>query len=730
MRAAIVFSVVTFCTCLAHAQGLIRPPADSSKIKISSDTTLPTSPLTSHVWRAPQAAHNGGDVDITDEAMRYYSSPTTLPMLLEAAGGAYPLVMSDEAYGRESFLLTQRTCEPLISTSIDGLLPTNSILNGATLASYFPLDAFNDVRLNSAADGQLLIGGDYAASDAATMRIERFRAPVPYSRMHYTQDLTRSFSDFDGLFSLNASEPTNITVGLHRRSAGHAAALNDVTFNPRADIWSARAQVGVSKYLGTLPHDSRWTKQRIDSLLATSDAKKHTLDLLVWGQYTTAFSGLAGGIYSRDSTDIFSAQLAPVVDSSTYDHRVRMDAIAELELPLLAEARTRIAGYASYESRHILSTNFRVFPFWVPVLSAGSREGLSLTQPIDFNVGDFLTHAQVRGDLEVIEKGAQYTFVQPMKDTRLSATASDSLALRTALRVSLFGFVKTTESNLGLNGSPTSSLVLPSAGFAGSIGLTNALSFSASYNYAHDRAALSPSPTATYDIRNLGGWFDLRARLATSDSIAIHAGYLDRHEPEGIVYNFAADSAFPHPQFSNSDLHTQSMNATADLYLWRFHLNANATYFLGTTPLAAYTQTPSLESTLPSRFFGTAALYYENEVGEGNLRLVVGPRLRTVSVLSPQLTYDPSSDYYVYRGLPPHYSQDTSGVLQLDRAVTDSRLTTPHYILDLLLSAEVDRRAQINMGFLNILSEPYYNVSLYPRTGFHWRLDVTWAFLD
>lgn len=732
MRAAIVLFLLILCTCDTHAQGASTPTTDSNRSKSTLDTTLPTTALTSKLWRAPQVERNGGDVFVTDEALRFYASPTTIPQLLEATGSAFPLMLSDESYGRESFMFTQRTSEALTSTSIDGVLPINSILSGGPLTNYFSLDAFSDIRLNSAADGQLLSGGDYAASDVANMRIERFRAPVPYSRIHYTQDLTRSFSDFDGLFSLNVSQPTNVAVALHRRSSGHAATLNDIAFNPRADLWSARAQVGITKYLHELPHDSSWTQHKTDSLLATPEAKRHTMDMLVWGQYTTAFSGLAGGVYSRDSTDIFNDQLAPAIDSSTYDHRIRMDAVAELELPLLAEARTKIAGYATYESRRILSRN-PLFPYWVPILSAGSREGLSLIQPIDFNIGDFLTHATVRGDAEFIEKGAQYVFVKPMKDTRLSATASDSLALRTAFRMSLFGFVKTTESNLTLTGSDVSSLVLPSAGLGASIGLTNALSLTASYNYARDRAALSPSPTETYELRNLGGWLDLHVPFSKTDSISIHAGVLDRHEPEGIVYDFLVDSALPHPLFSSRDLHTQSYSANVDAYVSRFHFAASATYFPETAPLSAYTQVPSLASNLSSRFFGFAGLYYENEIGEGNLRITIGPRLRTLSVLNPQLTYDPASDYFVYRGLPPSYktvTQDSVEIRTFNGPLFDSRLSSPKYLIDILVSAEIDRRAQINMGFLNILSAPYYDVSIYPRTGFHWRLDVTWAFLD
>src|SRR5207244_1177998 len=140
--------------------------------------------------------------------------------------------------------------------------------------------------------------------DVANLTIERFRAPVPYSRIHYTQDLARSNSNFDGVFSLNVSRVTNFAFGLHRHSSGQPPAQFDVTFNPRTDLWSARTEMTITKYLGSLPTDSTMTSHKIDSILATPQAKRNTFDLLVWGQYATAFSGLNGGI-AADTTDIF-----------------------------------------------------------------------------------------------------------------------------------------------------------------------------------------------------------------------------------------------------------------------------------------------------------------------------------------------------------------------------------------------------------------------------------------
>src|SRR5438552_6059379 len=127
------------------------------------------------------------------------------------------------------------------------------------------------------------------------------------------------------------------------------------------------------------------------------------------------------------------------------------------------------------------------------------------------------------------------------------------------------------------------------------------------------------------------------------------------------------------------------------------------------------------DTNLSQRLFGSLGLYYENEIGEGNLRLSFGARYRYLNPLDPALTYDPISDYYLFRG----NARTTTGV-----QIPGNRLHTPQGMLDILLATEIDRRAQINMSFLNILSAPYYNVQIYPRAGFQWRIDVTWAFLD
>ncbi|HZK76793.1 MAG TPA: hypothetical protein VFD13_07790 [Candidatus Kapabacteria bacterium] len=719
------------CLSAASLRAQSGPVTDTSHAALRkaesgqrNDSTLSFSPKAENgLWRRPQVQRNGGDLFYTNESERYYGSPNTLPELFEESGGPYPLVLSDEGYGRESFVSTSRTTEDIASMLIDGVLPTNSILNGVTLTDYFPLEVFNSIRFNSAAEGSAEEGADYAASNMADFTIERFRAPVPYSRIHFTEDLARDNSNFDGIFSINASRATNFAFGIHRHTSGSTPTPYDLTFNPRTDMWSLRGQMTVDHYLGTVPHDSTMTEAKLDSFYSTPVAQAKTLDFLLWGQYITAFSGLNGGIAPSDSIDIFDQVTAPVHDISTFDHRVRADALAELKIPFLAAARTKLSGFYSYESRRILSPD-STFPTFLSNVATGTRLGATLDQPMTLAIGDFLTSARLQGSAERIAKDSVYTFTRPLVESRLSAMASDSLALKSALRISLFGFARTIESNLSIANGSLSAAVLPSAGLSGSIGVTNAISFSTSYNYAKDRATLSPTPTATYQLRNLGGWMDAHFRFSRNDSLSIHAGFLDRHEPEGIVYSIPNDTVRTPPTFSSNDLHSQSFTIDLDAYLSKFHWSSAVTYFPKTVPHSAYTMTPALEGDLPSRFFGFAGIYFENEVKESNLRFIVGPRVRYYSQLDPQLTYDPASDYYVYRGYA--YSQLATSI----EPVPDARLLAPQFALDVLLSAEIDRRAQVNIELLNILGAPYYNVALYPRDGFHLRLDVTWAFID
>jgi hypothetical protein len=310
----------------------------------------------------------------------------------------------------------------------------------------------------------------------------------------------------------------------------------------------------------------------------------------------------------------------------------------------------------------------------------------------------------------------------PVRDTRFSASFSDSLALQTKFRISLFGFIRTVQSNLKLGDQPVSSKVFPSLGFSGTIGFSDAVTFTASYHYAEDRAALSPSPDQTYQLRNLAGFLDLKLPAGENSYFLAHLGVMDRTEPEGIIPVFASDSV-ARVAFSNQSLHTQSATVGLDAYLGHFHGTGNLGYFAPTKPISDYTTFGTLSSDLLQRLFGNVGFFYENEILEGNLRISFGARMRFLKRLEPQLSYDRASDYYVYRGR-------TAQVDSMTRLLDNETLTTPKGILDVLLATEVDRRAQVNMEFLNILGTPYYNTSFYPRTGFHWRIDVTWAFLD
>ena len=213
----------------------------------------------------------------------------------------------------------------------------------------------------------------------------------------------------------------------------------------------------------------------------------------------------------------------------------------------------------------------------------------------------------------------------------------------------------------------------------------------------------------------------MNVKFGVRERFALSLGYLDRHEPEGVyLQSLDGSDTVVKPIFSSQDIHTGSIRANMDLWFSYFRYSLQTTFFPATIPHAAYTTNLALYSDLKQRIQSAMGLYYENEIAEGNLRMSFGARVRYMNALSPSLTYDPFSDYYVYRGLNA----------QGHAALNDARLTQPKYIFDIIVSTVIDQRATVNASFLNILGTPYYNVALYPRGGFQFRLDVTWAFLD
>jgi len=691
-----------------------------SSVLTPKDTTLSQAERTNGLFRRPTVANNGTSRAISREALRYYTSPMTFSNLLEEIGGAYPLLLSDEGYGRESFLFTGRINEPLAVTLINGVLPINDPLTGNTMLNYFPLETFDRITIDNGASGLSKTGASNVGSDAIDFTLERFRAPIPFSRIHYTQVLAQSLSNFDGVFSVNASQPVNIAAGLSHRAAGRNVGPNDVTFNPRVESWSARAQMTYQSILSKVKRDSTMSDRIFDSLVKISTNPKKAVDLIVWGLYTSTFSGLNGGLNAQDSQDVFNPQVNQVFFQNTYDHRVRMDGLVQIDLPFLGEDRTQLSAYATYSTRRFGNITTIFSPF-ITDFTRSARYGAALVQPFALEIGNFITRAVIKGNAEILNKGQILNYVPDVNDIRFSASISDSLAFESTLGISLFGYARFTQSNLQLDGAAAPSLLFPNIGLSASTKLSNAVRFTATYDYQKDRASLSPSPDQEYQLRNLGGFIDLRTALSRRDSVAIRAGVLDRNEPEGIVYDFIGDT-LAKPRFSNANLHSQSGVIYLDLYIGQFHLSSNLTYFPATVPITRFTANQALNTSLTQRFFGYAGLYYEDEVGEGNLRLSLGGRVRFQDRLDPSYSYDPAADYYVYRGAA---ARGTKALFE-----QDDRVRKLQGMIDILLSTEVDRRAQVNMSFLNILGAPYYNTAIYPRAGFQWRVDVTWAFLD
>ncbi|HET6511248.1 MAG TPA: hypothetical protein VFH43_03580 [Candidatus Kapabacteria bacterium] len=674
------------------------------------DTTLKSTPKPlAGPWRRPQVRHEATSAQISREAYRYFGSPITFTSLMEESGLAYPLMLDDNGIGRESFLSTSRYSEPLLNTRANRALPLNDPLTGASMLNYFSMDAFQAFTLDQGARGLFHSGSDNAGSDLVDLSIERFRAPLPFSRIHYTQVLATGLSNFDGVFSVNTSEAANFMVGVFRRGVGGTRA----GVRPEIDLWSGRAQFTYEHWLTPEIKDTSSTKLVLP--------REKSFDLLLWFNYINSFANTSGGINpASDSDDVFNDQLAQVTYPNGFEHRIRLDGLAQMEFFFLGDEPTRLSLYATHSGRVMEGLDSASPIDTLDEADYGSRYGVALEQPFTLRLGSFVTRAAILGEVQLLDKDTVNFLSQTVTDTRLMAGASDSLALEGALGLNLYGVAKLVQSNVKVGEAQVESRVFPSIGLTGAVDIADWVKFTASYSYAKDWAVMSPSPTTEYQIRNIGGYFDARLRLSRRDSVALHVGILDRNEPEGIIYDFIGDTLLL-PTFSNKNVHSQSALVKLDAYFSYFRWSSALTYYPGVVPASRFTSNAAAAVDPKLRFSGWTGLFYENEIAEGNLRMSAGARMRYLNRLAPTLSYDPFSDYYLYQGLK--VGRDGS-------ALNDIRIEQPKYIFDIVISTEVDRRAQVNMSFLNILSAPFYNVELYPRPGFQWRVDVTWAFLD
>ncbi len=643
-------------------------------------------------FKRPLAKNFGSNIIISNEAVRYYGSPHSLPNLLEESVSAVPLTLGDQSFGHETFLMTSRYSEPIINTFLNGVLPLNDPITGVSLLNYYPVELASEMTITHGGELQAL---DHGSSDAVNYRLETFRAPIPYSRIHYTQELTHSFSNFEGLFSISPSDPVNIALSVYRRTSGHSQQAQNVQLNPRTDDWWLRSQI-------------------------TYDTK--AVHSLLFMLYSTAFSTMNGGIATKDSTgDIFDDQLAIARFPDAYDHRTRFDILAQSGFSIFSEKEpTLLAAYASFASRHLFSIDSS-FPNYADTIRSANRSGFSIQQPATLTIGEFSTRALLRGDVQYLSRSTPSRTITDIIEKRISASASDSISIGGTFGLSASGFFRWTLSQLSVATIVQPDLVFTNFGLEASVRLSRALSMTAQATYVRDRATLSPSPTATYDIKNFGAFASFGVPLGMSDSLSMTAGLIDRTEPEGIVLSPLdnIDSLYS-PIFSSTPIHSSGINAGLCLWLGHFRYSAQAEILPSIHPIGNYTNIDALRSDIASRIYGATGIFYESEIAEGNLRLSLGLRVRYYNHISPAVGYDPASDYYIYQGLP----RLATG------ALNDSRLMLPKYPIDILVSALIDQRAQINISFLNLLGQTYYNTAIYPRNSFTFRIDATWAFLD
>ncbi|HYM34791.1 MAG TPA: hypothetical protein VET48_05300, partial [Steroidobacteraceae bacterium] len=221
---------------------VVSTVASAQTTALTSDTTKhrdSTHVITSKAFRCPIAVTAGPTTIISNDAVRYYGSPQRFSAVIEESVSAMPLMLDDQGYGRETFLSTSRYNEPFVTTFINGVLPLNDPITGNSMLNYFPLELASNIELMRGGEFGSL---DHASSDAVNLRLETFRAPIAYSRFHYTQELSHSFSNFEGLFSVNTSEAMNLVFAVYRRGSGSALTSTTLNLNPRADDWWIRTQ--------------------------------------------------------------------------------------------------------------------------------------------------------------------------------------------------------------------------------------------------------------------------------------------------------------------------------------------------------------------------------------------------------------------------------------------------------------------------------------------------------
>jgi hypothetical protein len=651
---------------LGFMQTAAYPHTDSTHTK---DTTL----TVSHRYRRPVAVTEGASIFYTVPARRFYSDPQTVPMLMEESGVGFPLILRDQSYGRESFLVTNRPSEGFITSTLDGILPLNDPITGLSMLNYVPLEMMRRISIETIQSTVTTSAG----SDGVNFDLETFRSPLPLTRLHYTQELSNSYSNFEGLFSYNPSEPLNLTFALYRRAAGKTLRSSDVTFNPRVDHWWIRSQ-------GTY--------------------QTAALDATLLALYMTGFSGINGGIDTTDTPPdkLFQSDFAEVLYPQSYDHRTRLDVMASMRLSLFSnDERTTLGGYVT-ESRRRLFPSDSAFPLTNLTFRKAMRIGATLRQPAALEIGSFRTRAMIGATIETITKDDSACNCTTLGENRLSFYGSDSLVIGGDYAIRLSGFFRGTYSRID---GDIADLFLPSFGAYGTLQLSRYFAFGAGGGFLRERASLSPQPSASYDIRSLTADLSFGVPLSLDDSLHLGIGYTDRSEPDGII--FTADSVGLHPEFQTSAVKTRAIRGGLDLWFGVFRLSSRMNY----------SPAPADHPSLTEKMNGMLGIYYENELSEGNLRFSAGLRSRYINRLSPTLTYDPVSD---------HYGSIASAAI----LAFSPELTKPKYLFDILISAEVDRRAQISTSFLNILGEKFYTIGIYPRASFLFRLDVTWTFLD
>lgn len=541
--------------------------------------------------------------------------------------------------------------------------------------------------------------------DVAVVETEKriWNAPRPITRLRHTES-ANEYLYTDGMFTLGASDASNIYLGLTRTSIGSTNNNNAARFpNTRHESWNAR--LSYRNRLGDLM-----------TLTARVQYDDH-LTLLNGGiQGTFSPGGVdplsyepEGSTFGENAFDPKAAD-GQLVNGTMYTEgqHYHVETGAILQWDSDSTQVTRIRLVADSDVRRYRDNLASQYP------------GDSLAEP-RMNLSDHwsllqavLDHRTQLGWAELDVQGAfgGYQAImggEALDDADIVAHARGRLGLSLG-PVAVSGFARLDQRY----GSSTVSFGAGADIPLGPATVWGGVSYAARPQSPYERLYTTPRVTAIGDrspdldkyaiaeggLRigtddfglDLRGFIRNETRYSSLHALAYHDTISGRYS---LLYREIADGEQRTVYGASGDLRMK---------LWRFHLDLRGSVLA----------TDRLPVTLPApEFSGVYELYYRGGLIEGTLDLRAGARFSHSSPFLP-LLYHPEVGVF----LPDATYHGTL------REYTDVRR------VDLFLFATIKQRATIHVLLYNLLDDQHITTAFHPMFDRAFRLGVDWVFFD